>query len=988
MDSPLVVEHELYQQSAAAQSYETYGNQQSQAHQQTVSQNSVEEPTQYGNRPSLQSHYRPSNLGAPQSNYGGVSVDDENSNSVDGLLDNTKDKYGTPPKVVLVDNDSVSVSSPSPEYASSTASSYYGSSSAQYYPSVEDTYPSSSAEQQDELPTRITTGPYEVSSIEASGSGAVIGSGPDAYSDFADQIMHIQSSDFTHSGITHPGVDAVIVDKDTTGYGGPSIGISSSSVQESTHSTTTTTERAHVPSTTTEKTFKITHAKPVFRPKPTKVVQINTPDSDKYVLIQTINHDVPVRVETPTKQHDAMTENDIESIESIILMLNDTKTGPQYNSESSSTESGSTFYHDDHTSTIYGVQGTTSHQSSTSSIDYEKYGPSSHYVTEKISASTIKPPSTSYVYSPQPTGRPIQVQSTISSSYGALHQDINPDHLSVPSSSEGYLSTSSDLVTKRPILITSSSFATVSKLPSSGYYGTPTTVRPLAHDESVTTFGTKKPQTPRPVTKRPVTTTHSSTVRPKIPEKTTVKIPSTSFAYSTTVPPKRITTKPTNRINPNRKNVSESARPSPTFDPITVSTILYEEVLQSKPLGQVHNAAPTTERPSPTVHITPKPTSNQVTSSFSPQSPSNINHYTTPLINAPSTSYIFSSTQRPNYDYSTPSYSTGYGSPIIYSSTPTNPTSVSNDFDDSGYYGPSSTYRPASNSGFPSSPIPSHPPFYGPISTFGPEVQHFVEYSTIRDEIDTSQNDFNNFPPVRNPNLNTTSNGAFQPINDYEISTPSFVEDEVLNDKMGVLVSKIVESLQGNFEQLADVVYDDVIQQDPVPASTKRPSAASSKRPATTKRPVTSAARPATTTKVTTARPAITTKKPTAVRVTTTTKKPTSATATPSRRTTKKPTSSTTIITKKPVVTKVSKTLFSAPVVSHSTPSRFPALEDPQQSPQKKSSPPPSPSKTRSLTRRMKKRRVRRRRRREPVRRIRSRRPPSKKDDYVRMIID
>lgn len=890
-------------------------------------QNSLEESNDYAERPALQSHNRPSNQhGALASNYGAASNEDDSSNDVDAQLSQTNNRFSVPPNAVVVDNDSVSVSSPSPEYASSPGFSSVSNYNSPSTSSTEDYASASLAfgaqSQQDELPTQITTGHYEASGLSGSGSDGVIASGPDSYADFADQIMHIQSGDFTHSGITHPGVDAVIVDQDSTGYGGPSNGLSSPSAPE--HTPTPTTEKTTMSSSsTTERTFKVTHAKPAFRPKPTKVIQINTPDSDKYVLIQTINHDVevPVKVATPTKQNSAMTDNDIESIESIILMLNDTKTGPQYNSDGSSTEPGSTIYYGDHTATIYGVQGSTSHQQqqSTASIDYNKYGSSSHYVTEKIAASSPKPPSTSYVYSPQPTGRPIQVQSTISSSYGAVFQDINPVHLNVPSSSEGYFSSGSDFVTQRPIAITTASFITASKQPSTNYlYAHPTSVRPLVQDPVPTTLSTKKPQTTRPPS-----STYGSTSRPKIPEPTTVKLPSTSFVYSSTAPPKRIT-KPTNKVNPSRKNVTISGRPtSNVLSSPAPSTILYEEVIHSKPIGQVNVAASvTTEQPSPTVHITPKPTSNQVTSSFWSQSPTHLNHYTTPTINAPSNSYIYHpvTTPQPNYDYSTPSYTTAYGSPIIYTSShPTKSNTQTNDFNDGGYHGPPSTLRPGSNNqdfGYTSGAPQTT--FYGP--TFGPEVQHFVEYSTIHDEVDTSQNDLNNFPPVRNPNLNTTSNVVQPPAEN--IATPTFVEDEVLNDKMGVLVSKIVESLQGNFEELADVVYDDVVQQDPTtlrPASnTKRPSVPSTKKPVVTKKPATLSARPANTTKAT-ARPVATTKKPTVVRVSTV--KPVVSTATPAKRTTKKPAAATTVSTKKPVVTKVSKHLCCSKTITHKRPS-------------------------------------------------------------------
>lgn len=941
-------------QSAAAQSYESYGHQQQNHH----FDQSNESPTGSsaggigyneikieehlgGHRPTINQHHS-SNV-VINNVYGG-SLDDDSINTVDSQNnENYLNSASEDPELFFVDNDSVSVSSPSPEYGSSpSTSSYFPSSTFSNRPiSDAEMYlpPSSTimvAQPHQELPTRIPTGPYDVSSIGASGSEN--GFTPEHFGIVSDAILNSQSTDFTHSGITHPGVDAVIIGEDNTAYGGSSISIPSSTERL----TSTSTETDMYPSST-EQVHKVTYAKPAFRPKPTK----KPSNGDKYVLVQTINHDSPIKTETLAKPQGTMSDNDIESIESIILMLNDTKTGPQYNTGSSTeaaydhSSAGSTYTGSAQASfSIYGTQGTA--QPSTSNIDYEKYGPSSYYITTKLPATNpAELPSTSYVFNPQPTRRPISVQSTIASSYGAVSPEINSDHLHVPSSSLSPPVNDHVAITKRPVILTAASFATTTIKPSTNYvYISTPTRRPISADDIVVSSTTKEPTTTNKKTKRPNTkipttrlpstsfVTGPTTPRPK---KTTAatKSPSTSFVYTSTAT-RQPTTRPTNKIN-NRKNATNDfptimLRPAygdyPTSTP--QENIAYEHVIQSKPLGQQPYVQISTENPSPTVHITPKPTVNLVTSSTWTQQPSLINRYTTPIIKSPSTSYIFSpvSTMRPGGGASaTPIFSSGYGSSITYSSSPANKNPDTSDFDDPGYYGISSTHRPSTapqavtaSSVYtvydPTAPV--FPGFYGSTPSFGPEV---IEYSTLKDEFYTSPNDYNNFPPVRNPNLNISSGAAGGAMDEYDISTPAFVEDEALNDKMGLLVSKIVESLSGNFEQLADVVYDDtVVQADPIatsarPATTvKRPTtgAGTTRKPAqrvTSKKPSTNAAKPATTNTKPPSRPsAVTTKRPGGTKVSTA--KPANSSQNPKRTTKKPPT--TLNATKKPAVTKVS----------------------------------------------------------------------------------
>ncbi|XP_076679329.1 transmembrane serine protease filzig isoform X2 [Andrena cerasifolii] len=180
------------------------------------------------------------------------------------------------------------------------------------------------------------------------------------------------------------------------------------------------------------------------------------------------------------------------------------------------------------------------------------------------------------------------------------------------------------------------------------------------------------------------------------------------------------------------------------------------------------------------------------------------------------------------------------------------------------------------------------------------------------DDETAAPDDLINFPPVRNPNLNISSpisqqekptiaeafNNTGYPdieiISENDIPTPTFIEDDVLSNKVDTFVDKIVQSLQGNFQDLKDIVYKRVnATSTPPPTATKRPST-------TTKKPV---RKPASTTKpsfTTTKRPA-TTKRP--VNRLTTSKPPLSEKPVrPSKPTTlkPKPTTATGVTTKKP----------------------------------------------------------------------------------------
>lgn len=633
-----------------------------------------------------------------------------------------------------------------------------------------------------------------------------------------------QRPTFGHSDITHPGADTILIENN---YGRPS-----------TESYTQTTNKG-------------TYPKPQFRPKPTN----NKFATDKYVLVQTIsNENVNAGGGNggygSGKPQGSISDNDIESIESIILMLNDTKTGPQYNTNG-------------RPQTSYGYDYST--QSGTT-----KY-PTTTYV---FASSTKRPPTTfsnSYESATQSYG-------TTASGYGATAGGNYGTNSIVPApyGTSTIGTASGTLVVKGPTLSfnppssarppsTSYVFSTTTpKRPPPGTTGTGGTYNKLSSTTSTTN---KKPTK----VKKPGNSNHKTTSKPL----------STSYVTgSTTVRP--------HVQNPSKRPPSISSySPHPlsqTGNPSTYAPLL-NAIGSSTPAPTVIVLGPygllATDTPSPTVHITPKPQVNLVTSSSTWANRPTINNKYTPIkmpsyvpitnqptsyTDAPQVYTSLTASSTPGYGSNTPSYgsntpSYGGNTPIYGGNSPNyggntpiygnhpgfggNLPVISNDFDDPGYYGASatSTLRPVappiiqqtitSSSIYTVVDDTSSPSPYPNYGNYG-NVEEGIEQSTLNSEYYTSPNDVNNFPPVRNPNLNMS--GTFNGPEDYDISTPEFVEDELLNDKMGLLVSKIVESLQDSFDNLADVVYENKTKWTTASGGSSSTSG-SSTRPTIIKRP-------------------------------------------------------------------------------------------------------------------------------------------------------
>ncbi|KAL7036248.1 hypothetical protein ACKWTF_008762 [Chironomus riparius] len=551
-------------------------------------------------------------------------------------------------------NDAVMVSSPS--YADRISSPLY--------------YPTKSTSQQSfvtELPTFIQ-------------SSSTYFTSDDELNDHND-LVSFSKVPYDHSGISHTSAEADVYsteDGDDNNIINPyPIPTSSNHLITETRTTETSTQ----PPKTTSK-----FSKPIFKPKPTQ----SSSTTEKYVLVHTITNDKPqlndnANENVSTKK--PSTTND--SIQSIILMLNGTNSsGPEYDVDSSNVNNENT-----QATSTYG---------STSMIDYDKYGSSSFYVTTKMPEriTSVKVPSTSYIYSPNPTRRP-----TTSTTRKSTEKSKTTTTRSV----------SKKTSTKKP--------PTTINVPSTSYI-----------------------YSPNPITKRPAA---SSTAQP-------------------------ISDDPIASTTANKKKTS----PKPI---LVVSTQQHEQIQQHHQQEDIQtnyvviSGGGITKHPSPTVHITPKPITNLLTSSTATQ---------------------LKQTKPPNELTGEQSSSERPQSPFYGSTTPTTFVSSSiyvpgiEDFHNEGYYAVV-TQRP----GVLSTAIYAVSP--GLINTSGGEPEN--------DTPIMNNDDFSNFPPVRNPNLNMTATNNVQ---ESDISTPSFIEDSQLNNKIDLLVNKLIESMQGNLDNLVDIVYD------------------------------------------------------------------------------------------------------------------------------------------------------------------------------------
>lgn len=389
--------------------------------------------------------------------------------------------------------------------------------------------------------------------------------------------------------------------------------------------------------------------------------------------------------------------------------------------------------------------------------------------------------------------------------------------------------------------------------------------------------------------KKPPSTSYifssTGTKRPGYIQTTTRKPPSTSYVYSSTPVPSRPGYTPSTQSTTKRK----------TQKPSTYTTA-------SQPLKVTSTYVQSSSTYYPTT-TTKRPTTNEYiysSSSFRPSGHSTVASTPDAFVTTsrpPSTSYLYNSspTRRPPQStissfVSGPTFSISntpgqFSSipspaptlivlapvesetsdqstrrPVDYSTAapvrkPVTQLTINNHITQNIY----STERPPSPTVLitPKPSISTSYPIRRPVTT---------EYQTAPVELQTSSNDLINFPPVRNPNLNMSA----ALLDESDVTTPAFIEDQVLDQKVESFVNKIIEGLQEPFQDLRDVVYDKNKTQS-TSKPTKKP-AATTKRPTTkttTRKPSTS--RPGST--LSTRRPTTTTKrtKPTKRQPTTTT---------------------------------------------------------------------------------------------------------------------
>lgn len=931
---------------AAAQSYESYGasgEYQDKYNDLRPDPPSLHQTNFYGNQQELdaESSYQ-GNIHASQSN----TIHEEQTIKQSAPIVSSTTSVAPKPIPVEIYNDVAPV-----EYISSTSSTTSTTTHRPNFVKLDIdgiTYTT-------ELPSRLST--HEIdSSLEE--DKTVSTSLPDLFEEASlehhqykpsnshSQISFLGNGEFSHSDITHPGADSELLENDlqfSTGYG---------------------PEPVYVPSPIHSTQFP---SKPIFRPKPLSTTTRQPPTTstfkttssdENYVLVQTITNGPPkpLRSQTePSVASSGITTN-MDSIESIILMLNGTNPGPSYDI------SNETFDDSFFDSTDGGFYITTEYPAEKIATTTTKVSPSAGPVIINHSnplpvfkiQSTTKRPIT-------PTAdSTISAIYTISNGYnGGVSTSMKPvTIIKKPTESVSYNPSGYFVTTSRPIMISST------KMP----FPSPTA-------SSTTTKLTKKPKPPRPSTKQPAFNHPASpslngygdeviisppkliTKRPNssyqtsnhpassyYDKKPTSNHPASQSLPTTNVYHKPSSYKPSNGyhdeiiISPTKKIVTRRppsqppstsyvtgpTTPRPTTPRPTVSTTTISDKIDYSPetdetqdkisyapqTSTTHKKPvfvpiQTQKPPTPTVHITPKPTVTHLGSSTQSTlwvkqhsqkpRPRPVNKPTTTkapssiipsLPNFASTSYIFSPlvTRRPDQQ------STEQNRPL-----PPH-TILQNEYQSPDYY--TDTYQ----SQTPEEPLvqpiqistdslhiipgdnrPSYPGYYGSTPNYPMfHVPTAVSEKNDNDEeTHTSPNDSVNFPPVRNPNLNSSIPQSAV-TTDFEVVTPAFVEDNILKNKMNTLVYKIVESLQDRFDALSDLIDDGNATAhfaQAVPETTRRPG--TTKRPSsllrrTTTRPPAKKSQP--------------TKRPSATKKTAATKAPATTTKKPLKKQTKRPT--------------------------------------------------------------------------------------------------
>lgn len=252
---------------------------------------------------------------------------------------------------------------------------------------------------------------------------------------------------------------------------------------------------------------KIQSTKQPYQTKPTPPKYGST---DTYILVQTLSND---KNNVASSQPANVYDNEISSIESIILMLNDTKTGPQYNT-------------DIKTQTTSGLPTKYGSSSSALSSSSPPSSTGNFYITTKLPAST--------------TPNPI---STLTTLFQKIPTLTHSSALTTKSPSTSYVY--STTISKRPL----SSSSNPNRI-SSSTQSTTSTKKPT----KISVTNTKKPV--QKTTTRPISTSYVSGPTPARPSYSPSKKPSNLSSYTTPIKQQSSETPVINKIG--------SSTPAPT----------------------------------------------------------------------------------------------------------------------------------------------------------------------------------------------------------------------------------------------------------------------------------------------------------------------------------------------------------------------------------------------------------------------------------------
>ncbi|CAH0551885.1 unnamed protein product [Brassicogethes aeneus] len=278
------------------------------------------------------------------------------------------------------------------------------------------------------------------------------------------------------------------------------------------------------------------------------------------------------------------------------------------------------------------------------------------------------------------------------------------------------------------------------------------------------------------------------------PSISTANPPSTSYVFSTTVPPRRPISTTTTRTKTTSRKTSKPKTKKPTTNNPFYTT--------KKPpsTSYVYSSTPTRRPPSvvdthvagPGFSVTSSPASSSTGQYSSQPSPAPTVIVLSPLPDEDNDVITTKPIQKlpSNYQPIRPSTYQATRPTGTPNRKPVNSVIVNNHVTQNIY--PHTSERPQ-----PTVLITPKPS--------GTTSRPTTDLITAPVEVETSADDLINFPPVRNPNLNMSN-----PLlgDEGDITTPSFIEDEALNTQMESFVNKIIQGLQEPFEGLKEVVYN------------------------------------------------------------------------------------------------------------------------------------------------------------------------------------